>query len=113
MRPLTAAERQVLRAVVLAGAPQDEHLRASLLAQVDVAQVIGPSCTCGCTSVALRVDHSDAPPASLAELSADAVDGDYAAGFRVLLADGYLDDVEFYGYGDTDSASWPPADLIR
>ncbi len=113
MRPLTAAERQVLRAVVLAGAPQDERLRASLLAQVEVARVTGPSCTCGCASVGLAVDRADAPPASLEELFADAIDGDYAAGFRVLLADGYLDDVEFYGYGDTDNASWPPADLIR
>lgn len=113
MRPLTAAEREVLRAVVLAGAPRDEALRAALLAQVDAAQVTGPSCTCGCASVGLVVERADAPPASLSELSADAVDGEYAVGFRLLFADGYLDDVEVHGYGDTDAAAWPPADLIR
>lgn len=113
MRPLTATEREVLRAVVLAGAPEDKPLRASLLAQVEAAQVTGPSCICGCASVGLAVDRADAPPACIAELSVDAIDGEYAAGFRVLLADGYLDDVEFYGYGDTDDTSWPSADLIR
>ena len=112
MRPLTADEREVLRAVVVAGAPNDERLRAALLAQVEVAQVTGLSCTCGCASVGLAVDPADAPAAPLAELSADAVDGEWAVGFRVLLRDGYLDDVEFYGYGDTPNTSWPPAELI-
>ena len=113
MRALTATERDVLRAVVRAGAPEDEAVRTALLAQVEVAQVSGASCACGCASLGLTVAPADAPVAALAELSADAVDGDYAVGFRVLLADGYLKDVEFYGYGDTDHATWPPADLIR
>ena len=43
MRPLTTAERRVLRAVVLAGAPDDEPVRAALLAQLAVAQVTGAS----------------------------------------------------------------------
>ncbi len=113
MRSLTAEEREVLRAVVLAGAPEVEPLRAALLAQVEHAQVTGPSCTCGCASVGLEVDRGAAPPARIAELSADAIDGEYAVGFRVLLADGYLDDVEFYGYGDTPNTAWPRAELIR
>ena len=113
MRPLTPGEREVLRAVVVAGAPKDERLLAALLAQVEAAQVTGPSCTCGCASVGVTVNPADAPPAPLAELSADAVEGDWAVGFRVLLRDGYLDDVEFYGYGDTHNSAWPPAELIR
>ena len=113
MRSLTPEEREVLRAVVRAGAPEDELLRAALLAQVDAAQVTGPSCTCGCASVGLDVDRTAALPAELVEFSADAMDGEYAVGFRVLLADGYLDDVEFFGYGDTPNATWPEADLIR
>lgn len=99
--------------MVLAGAPRDEALRAALLSQVDAAKVTGPSCTCGCASVGLAVERADAPPASLPEMSADAVDGDYAAGFRLLLADGYLVDAEFHGYGDTDDSVWPSADLVR
>lgn len=113
MRSLTAEEREVLRAVVLAGAPEDEPVRNALLAQVDAAQVTGPSCTCGCASVGLVVDPTAAPAAAVSEFSADAVEGDYGAGFRVLLADGYLIDVEFYGYGDTPDTSWPRPDLIR
>ena len=113
MRSLSTEERAVLRAVVLAGAPDDEPLRAALLAQVEAAQVTGPSCTCGCASVGLDVDRLAALPARLAELSADAIDGEYAVGFRVLLADGYLDDVEFYGYGDTPNTTWPAPGLIR
>lgn len=113
MRSTTAAEREVLRAIVLAGAPEDEPLRAALLAQVQAARVTGPSCACGCASVGLTVDRDDAPPALLSELSADAVEGDCGVGFRVLLADGYLDDVEIFGYGDTDATTWPPPDLLR
>ena len=113
VRPLTADEREVLRAVVVAGAPEGDELRAALLAQVDAAQVTGPSCPCGCASIGLVVARAEAPPAAVAELSADAVDGDDAVGFRVLLSEGYLDDVEFYGYGDTDSTTWPRPDLIR
>lgn len=112
MRPLTADERQVLRAVVAAGAPKDEALRSALLAQVEVAQATGLSCTCGCASLGIVVNRADAPPASLPELSADAIDGDYAVGFRVLLSEGYLDDVEFYGYGDRDNTTWPPAGIF-
>jgi hypothetical protein len=113
MRHLTAAEREVLRAVVLAGARRDEPLRAALLAQVAAAQVTGPSCTCGCASVGLVVQRDDAPPASVTELSADAAEGDWAVGFRLLLVDGYLDDVEFYGYGDADDTVWPAAHLVH
>lgn len=103
----------MLRAIVLSGAPEDAPLRDALLAQVDAAQVTGPSCTCGCASVGLTVDRGEAPPALLAELSADAVEGDHGVGFRVTLADGYLDDVEVLGYGDTDATTWPPPDLIQ
>lgn len=113
MRRLTAAEREVLRAVVLAGAPKDDGAQAALLAQVDAAQVTGPSCTCGCASIGLSVDRAAALPADLSEFGADAVEDDYAAGFRIALVDGYLDDVEFYGYGDSDNSVWPPAELIR
>lgn len=113
VRHLTTDEREVLRAVLLAGAPEDERLRAALLAQVDATAVAGPSCDCGCASLALTVDRAAAPPAPVSEVSADALNGDAAVGFRVKLVDGYLNDVEFYSYGDADDTAWPAAHLIR
>jgi len=103
----------VLRAVVLVGAPADETLRAALLAQVQVAQVMGLSCTCGCASYALAVDRQEAPPALVGEVSGDAHNGEEGVGFRVLLADGYLVDVEIHGFGDNDASVWPAATIVR
>lgn len=114
VRPLTAQEREVLRAVVLSAVRQDAlSVRAALLAQVDAAQVIGPSCPCGCASLAVAVDRSAAPPVALPRLEADAVVDDETVGFIVWLDDGYLVDVEIFGYGDADDSVWPPATLIR
>ena len=72
----------------------------------------GPGCTCGCASVGLALEGTDAPPARLKELSANAVEGSYAVGFRLLLTDDCLNDVKSYGYGDSDNTTWPPAALI-
>ena len=112
MRPLSDHEDAVLRAIVLGDAP-DDAARAALLSQLDAAQVTGPSCTCGCASVGLYVDRAATPPAGVRELNADAVQGDYAVGFRILLDAGYLDDVEFFGYGESDHSVWPPLELLR
>ncbi len=109
MRRLTDDERAVLRAVVLAGAPNDDALRAALLRQVGTARATGPSCTCGCASLGLTVDRACAPSVSIREFSADALDAVEPAGFRVLVRDGYMVDVEVYGYGDAVPSSWPPA----
>lgn len=113
MRSLTGCEREVLVAVVRARAPEDDDLQAALLAQVEAAQVTGPSCPCGCASLGLLVDRAAAPGVDLPELSADAQDGDYLVGLRLLLLDGYLADVEIFGYGDSDDSTWPEARLVR
>lgn len=112
VRPLTSEERAVLRAVVLAEAPQDECTRSALLAQVDAAQVAGSSCPCGCASVAVQVDRGSAPRALARELHATASRGDEVVGFRVVLEDGYLADVEIFGFGDADDTSWPHAHAV-
>ncbi len=82
--------------------------------QVAVARVSGPSCGCGCASLALVVDHHEAPAAALREFSGDSLEPlDQAVGFRVLLEHGYLADVEIFGYGDADADVWPSPDTIH
>ncbi len=60
-----------------------------------------------------RGGPSGGTPALVGEVSGDAHNGEEGVGFRVLLADGYLVDVEIHGFGDNDASVWPAATIVR
>ena len=110
-RRLTLEEQDVLIAVVDADVP-DLTTADAVRAQIRVATVTGVSCQCGCPSYSLVVARDLAPPAPLTEINAGYGDED-GGGFRVLLDDGYLCDVEIYWYGDKVPSEWPAAEQVH
>jgi hypothetical protein len=112
-RPLVAAEREVLLALLnLADFPG----RDALVSQVEFARVDG-YCACPCASFSLVVDP-DAPQAfgtlRPAPNEADVVDADGAlvGGIILFTEDGYLSYVDVHSY-DEPISPMPPVERLR
>ena len=111
-RKLTAAERDALVAVLTHA---DFQGRDALLEQVNAARVVG-GCDCGCASVDLAVE--DAPPSdSVAypipnEATVLDMDGHAIGGVLVSERDGYLAQLEVYGYANDPISPFPPVDRL-
>ncbi len=85
--------------------------RDELLAQVEVARVVG-YCGCGCASVDLAVDGSPAATSVAHPIPNEATvlgaDGEAVGGLLVFVSDGYLSMLEVYNYSIEPISPLPP-----
>jgi hypothetical protein len=100
LRGLLPDERHILD--VLLSRPFEG--RDELRAQAEVVSVAGPSCECGCPSVALVVDRV-APKAPVKGVAADGVgvdqDGNIVGVGLLVDDDGYMYDLDVWPFGGT------------
>lgn len=98
-RDLLPDERHVLD-VLLSG---PFHGRDALAEQVRHVSVTGPSCACGCPSVALAVDRAAAPSTARGKV-ADGFgvdqDGHFVGVGLMVDGDGYMYDLDIWALGD-------------
>lgn len=84
---------------------------AELRQQAVVTAVVG-KCRCGCASVDLRVDESQAKPARVT-VSPIPAEGDWAGGGIILFVeDGWLSYLEIYANSDDPPREFPPPNEI-
>jgi hypothetical protein len=112
-RSLRPEERTVLRALLKYA---DFDARDALLAQVEVARVVG-YCGCGCASVDLAVDASE-PPNSVAhpipnEARVLGADGEAVGAVLVFVRDGRLSMLEVYNYSGEPISPLPSTDRLE
>jgi hypothetical protein len=97
-RDLLADERHFLD-VMLSRSFEGRH---ELRAQADAVTATGPSCTCGCPSIALAVDRN-VPPAPVHGMVAEGIgvdaNGNYVGVLLFVDDQGYMNDLDVYAFG--------------
>src|SRR4051812_43182908 len=90
--------------------------RDVLVAQATTARTEGSSCGCGCASFSLVPDRtlSAAPSAERPAVEAHGTDsGGKDVGILLWTKEGYLSEVEVFGYDDAPFAGVPAPDALR
>ncbi len=107
-RALTETERAIAQDL-LAGAelPELDLLRE----QLDVAQAVG-RCECGCPTISLLVDHSQAHPASYSGKPVATADYD-GGSIMIWVERGWLSQLEIYWWSDDPPRALPPPDQLQ
>lgn len=111
-RPLSSQERALLDLLLTREFPG----RDALVEQAKTARWGGPGCGCGCPSYLLEVDRT--LPAALVEerMVSDAhgcEPGGNPVGILLFVDDGYLREVEVYGYEDFDWTGLPVIESVE
>lgn len=112
-RPLQPEERAALLALLNYA---DFDGRDALLAQVDVARVVG-FCGCGCATVDIGIDSAPATTSVALPIPNEAVvvddDGEAIGGVLLFVKDGHLNSLEVYDYGGGPISPFPPAERLK
>jgi hypothetical protein len=112
VRELTEAERTLLDFLLTKQFPGHE----ALALQAETVRTGGSSCECGCPSFSL-VPNRSLPAAELPERMASEAHGFDPGGNNVgvlLFTDeGYLDDVEVFGYEGSEFAGLPDPSVLK
>jgi hypothetical protein len=111
-RPLTNDELALLELLLTREFPG----RDALVEQAKTARWGGPGCTCGCPSYLLEV-HRTLPAAAVEERMVSDAHGNEPGGnfvgILLFVEDGYLSEVEVYGYEDFAWAGLPLLDTVK
>jgi hypothetical protein len=109
-RPLTSAEKQLVRWMLEHGKPEAR----AFLSQLERAQVTDWRCTCGCASINFSVDGFPEPSGGLHQL-ADFVFGsdEDLNGIFVFEQSGVLAGLEVYGLAGDAPKTLPSSDSLR
>ncbi|AUY52835.1 hypothetical protein [Streptomyces sp. CB01881] len=110
--PLPAEAVQLLEALL----KEDQPDHRALLAQIPHLRVIG-RCPCSCASIDFGLDRAAVPAAPVAgNPVADGTvldaDGEPVGGALVFAYDGYLSNLEVYGWGDDQITRLPSPDRL-
>jgi hypothetical protein len=111
-RPLNAAERRLLDFLLSA----DFAGRDALLEQAATVRTRGSSCDCGCPSFFLDPDRATEPAAVQDTVPVDAhgIDpGGNSVGVLLFVTNGYLSEVEVFGWEGSDFAGLPAPDDLK